>query len=149
MQPKPNVYARALVWPALFLFLACAGTGPAGGPQTPAAVKTPSGLAYRVVHPGTGPVAQAGDKALIHETTRLKDGTVVTDTWKLNFPIPFVLGGNQVIDGLDEAVTGMRVGERRHLVVPPALSKRSVYPDSISPQDTLYYDVILLQVTKP
>ena len=143
-----NKIARTGLWPILILCLACAGTGPADKPENPP-VETPSGLVYRVVHPGTGPVAKAGDKALIHETTRLQDGTVITDTWKLNFPIPFVVGGKQVIDGLDEAVRGMRVGERRSLVVPPALSKRSVYPDSISPQDTLYYDVILLKVTKP
>jgi FKBP-type peptidyl-prolyl cis-trans isomerase len=43
----------------------------------------------------------------------------------------------------------MRVGERRRLVVPPSLSRRSVYPDSIRPEDTLYYDVVLLQVTDP
>jgi FKBP-type peptidyl-prolyl cis-trans isomerase len=74
---------------------------------------------------------------------------VVTDTWFMNHPIRFLVGGGQVIEGMDEAVTGMRVGERRRLVVPPSLSKRSSYPDAFGPEDTLYYDVILPEVTDP
>jgi FKBP-type peptidyl-prolyl cis-trans isomerase len=89
--------------------------------------------------------------ALIHETTQLADGTMITDTWAMNHPIRFLLGGNQVIDGMDEAVTGMRVGERRKLIVPPSLSKRTIYPENglFSPEDTLYYNVILLQTSEP
>ena len=73
-------------------------------------MSTASGLQYQVIEEGTGPAAKAGDQALIHETTRLKNGTVVTDTRQLNFPIPFLVGGKQVVDGLDEAVSTMRVG---------------------------------------
>lgn len=118
-------------------------------PSAPEKITTASGLIYEVVSPGSGPVAKAGDTAMIHEVTTLGDGTVVTDTWSMNFPISFLLGGKQVIDGLDEAVTGMRVGERRKLIVPPSLSKRSSYPENglFGPSDTLYYDVILLKVT--
>lgn len=112
-------------------------------------VSTDSGLRYMVVEEGTGPRANLGDKALIHETTRLGDGTVVTDTWKMNFPIEFLIGGNQVIDGMDEAVASMRVGERRKLIVPPSLSARSTYPEDglFGPNDTLYYDVVLLRLS--
>jgi FKBP-type peptidyl-prolyl cis-trans isomerase len=114
-------------------------------------ITTPSGLIYEVVETGTGPVAASGQLTLIHETTQLADGTMIADTWQLNNPIRFLLGGKQVIDGLDEAVTGMRVGERRKLIVPPSLSKRSTYPDDglYGPEDTLYYDVILLQISEP
>lgn len=89
--------------------------------------------------------------ALIHETTKLADGTVITDTWAIHHPIRFLLDGNQVIDGLDEAVTGMRVGERRTLIVPPSLSKHTSYPDNglFGPEDTLYYNVIPLQTSEP
>ncbi len=118
-------------------------------PSAPEKITTANGLIYEVVSAGSGPVAKAGDTAMIHEITTLADGTVVTDTWAMNFPISFLLGGKQVIDGLDEAVTGMHVGERRKLIVPPSLSKRSSYPENglFGPSDTLYYDVILLKVS--
>ncbi|MDN5202459.1 FKBP-type peptidyl-prolyl cis-trans isomerase [Fulvivirgaceae bacterium BMA10] len=111
---------------------------------------TASGLIYEIIETGSGPIAKVGDVVLIHETTQLVDGTMITDTWALNHPIRFLLGGNQVIKGMDEAVTGMQVGERRKLIVPPSLSKRSSYPENglYGPSDTLYYNVILLQVSE-
>ncbi len=117
---------------------------------TAQSITTASGLTYEIIEAGSGPLAKSGDTALIHETTQLKDGTMITDTWEMNFPIRFLLGGKQVIDGMDEAVTGMRVGERRKLIVPPSLSQRSSYPEngSFGPRDTLYYNVILLQVSE-
>ena len=138
----------------LLVLLACAACVPPGesvGEAVPPAetVTTASGLIYEVIETGSGPIAKAGDLALIHETTQLADGTMITDTWAMNHPIRFLLGGNQVIDGMDEAVTGMRVGERRKLIVPPHLSKRTSYPENglYGPQDTLYYNVILLQLS--
>ena len=49
-------------------------------------------------------------------------------------PLRFLLGGEQVINGLDEGVTGMRVGERRMMIVAPALSRRSTYPEGFRPK---------------
>lgn len=108
-----------------------------------------TGLQFRIAEKGSGPAAEIGKYALIHETTKTKNGTMITDTWAMNFPIKFLVGGNQVIDGLDEAVSTMNVGERRKLIVPPSLSKRTQYPENglFGPNDTLYYDVILLQVS--
>ena len=51
-----------------------------------------------------------------------------------------------VIQGLDEAVLGMRPGEVRTVVVPPRLSQRASYPDSFSPDDTLHYRVQLVDI---
>lgn len=136
---------------AALLVTGCAQTEKPAIDETsaPEKITTSSGLIYEIISPGSGPLAKAGDTAMIHEITTLRNGTVVTDTWAMNFPISFLLGGKQVIDGLDEAVTGMRVGERRKLIVPPSLSKRSSYPENglFGPADTLYYDVILLKVS--
>lgn len=79
-------------------------------------------------------------------TTTLADGTLICSTRAQNNPLKFLLGGNQVIAGVDEGVTGMRVGERRKLIVPPSLSKRSVYPPNTPPDATLYYDIELLEI---
>src|SRR5687767_1068194 len=52
-------------------------------------VATGTGLVYEIVEIGTGPAAAPGELALIHEVTRLGDGTVVSDTYALNSPIEF------------------------------------------------------------
>ncbi len=80
-------------------------------------ITTPSGLTYTVLEEGSGPVARAGQYVLIHETTMFSEG-----------------------------VTGMRVGERRKLIVPPKLSRRSSYSEGLSPEDTLHYEVELVGI---
>ena len=41
----------------------------------------------------------------------------------------------------------MRVGERRLLVVPPALSRRAAYPANTPPGSTLHIDVELVRIS--
>jgi FKBP-type peptidyl-prolyl cis-trans isomerase FkpA len=108
-------------------------------------VSTPSGLSYRVVSQGTGPSARPGDYVSIHETTSFADGRVHFST-RDRAPIRFLLGGRQVIDGLDEGVTCMKAGERRMLVVPPHLSRRSSYPPDLDRRAVLHYDVTVVSI---
>lgn len=111
-------------------------------------VTTPSGLVYQVVNRGAGPAARPGQHVVIHETLTLADGTVVFSTRTKDQPVKFRLGGKQVIDGVDEGVTGMKVGERRKLIIPPVLSRRSVPSAGISPDATLYYEVELVEIVQ-
>lgn len=74
------------------------------------------------------------------------DGRVHFSTRAKGQPLRFLLGGKQVIDGVDEAVTGMKVGEQRKLVVPPSLSKRTTYSEGLSPEDVLYYELELIGI---
>lgn len=121
---------------ALLAVAGCAGSGP---PTTEA------GLAYSVVAEGDGPVARPGQHVLIHETVTFLDGRPFFST-RGGPPFRFLLGGGHVITGVEELVTGMRVGERRKAVVPPALSRRTVYPDGLSPSDSLRYDIELIGI---
>jgi len=113
--------------------------------QDTAWVKTKSGLTYAVLKPGTGPAAASGQSVTIHETTSLTNGTVIFDSRKSK-PVTFLLGGNQVIKGVEEGVTGMRVGERRMLVIPPSLSSRSSYPPNTPKDSTLRIDLELVGI---
>jgi FKBP-type peptidyl-prolyl cis-trans isomerase len=70
---------------------------------------TSSGLAFRVLAVGRGPVARAGQQVSIHETTRLPSGGLIY-TSRGGAPITFQLGGQQVIAGVDEGVTQIRPG---------------------------------------
>jgi FKBP-type peptidyl-prolyl cis-trans isomerase len=121
----------------LHLVPACAGRA--------RTVATPSGLRYRVLARGDGPAARPGQRVSIHETTTLPSGAVLYSS-RGGGPITFRLGASQVITGVDEGVTGMRVGERRLLVVPPALSRRASYPPNTPPDSTLHIDVELVEL---
>lgn len=109
-------------------------------------ITTATGLQYQILVAGNGPAVGPGQVVRIHETTTLRDGTLIYSTRTANKPLKFLLGGNQVIAGVDEGVTGMKIGERRKLVVPPTLSKRSAYPANTPPDAILYYDIELVEL---
>lgn len=67
--------------------------------------------------------------AFLHEQTFYRDGTLLFSSHEMD-PLKVTLGAKQIIEGLDQGLVGMKVGEHRKLVVPPALSKRKFYPDS-------------------
>ena len=109
--------------------------------------KTPSGLAYKDVKVGDGPVAQAGQTATVHYTGWLQsDGSKFDSSRDRNEPFGFQLGAGQVIKGWDEGVAGMKVGGRRVLVIPPSLGYGANGTGPIPPNATLVFDVELLGV---
>ncbi len=58
-----------------------------------------------------------GDNVKVHYTGKLKDGTVF-DSSKGGEPLAFALGSGQVIQGFEEGVVGMQVGESKVLNIP-------------------------------
>lgn len=56
--------------------------------------------------------AKTGDVVQVHYTGRLENGTVF-DSSREREPLAFTLGAGQVIQGFDQAVDGMHVGESR------------------------------------
>ncbi len=111
---------------------------------------TDSGLKWQVVTPGEGERAQWGDAVTVHESTSLEDGTLIFSTWESgDQPISFTLGADQVVDGMEELVADMRVGERRNAIMPPAITKRQRYPDVFGPEDTLHFVVELVATKRP
>jgi len=84
----------------------------------------------------------------IHEALSLPDGRVIFNSRDKNQTVTFILAANQVIPGVDEGVTGMRVGERRKLLVPPSLDGRKFDPSSIPADAIRHYDVELVEIVK-
>src|SRR5688572_1538521 len=83
---------------------------------------TASGLQITHVTPGS-PAAQNGDTVSVLYAGKLQDGTEFDSSAKHGGePIDFVLGKGMVIKGWDEGVAGMVVGEKRKLVIPPAIA---------------------------
>jgi peptidylprolyl isomerase len=71
-------------------------------------------------------IAKKGDKVNVHYTGTLADGSVF-DSSDGAEPLSFVLGSGQVIEGFDEAVCGMKVGESKtvHIPVEKAYGQRN------------------------
>ncbi len=106
-----------------------------------------SGLKYEIIKQGEGPIAGNGNEVIIEETMGYTDGTLLFSSKDRGVNQPrFVLGAQMVIEGVDQGVIGMKIGEVRKLIVPPHLSKREVYPDFLSPDSTLVYTIKLLSV---
>jgi len=61
--------------------------------------------------------AKHGDTVKIHYTGSLDDGTVF-DSSEGHDPLEFTLGSGQVIVGFEEAVTGMKSGEKKQVNIP-------------------------------
>ena len=60
---------------------------------------------------------KTGDTVRIHYTGTLTDGTVF-DTSEGRDPLQFEVGSGQIIPGLDRALPGMEVGEKKTVPVP-------------------------------
>ena len=83
-------------------------------------VKTlPSGLQYRVLTEGKGPVATDSSEVEVHYEGKLIDGTVFDSSYKRNQPASF--RPNQVIKGWKEALTLMPEGSVWELYIPASL----------------------------
>ncbi len=62
---------------------------------------------------------KSGDKVAIHYTGSLTDGSVF-DSSEGREPLEFTVGSGQIIPGLDAALPGMKVGEKKRVTIAPA-----------------------------
>lgn len=63
--------------------------------------------------------AKSGDNVRVHYTGSLTDGTVF-DSSVGHDPLAFTLGGGEVIEGFDQGVQGMQIGETRTITIAAA-----------------------------
>jgi len=111
-------------------------------------VKTDSGLQYWDIKVGTGEVAKDGDVVKVHYTGWFTTGKKFDSSVDAHQPYSFTLGKGEVIKGWDEGVTGMKVGGKRQLRIPPELAYGDAgYKTIIPPNSTLIFDVQLLSVS--
>jgi peptidylprolyl isomerase len=93
-------------------------------------------------------VARPGQLATVHYVgVSYSTGEEFDSSWNRKEPFSFPRGAGRGIAGWDQGVTGMKVGGRRKLVIPPHLG----YGDRgaggvIKPGETLIFVVDLLEV---
>lgn len=110
-------------------------------------IVTDSGLKYEDSASGEGVTAKVGDRVSVHYTGWLTDGTKFDSSVERNQPFQFQLGKGMVIRGWDEGVSGMQVGGKRKLTIPPQLGYGAQGAGgAIPPNATLVFDVELLEI---
>jgi peptidylprolyl isomerase len=108
------------------------------------AQRTPSGLASRVLRPGTGSAhPSATDRVTVHYTGWTTDGQMFDSSRRRGEPTTFPL--NRVIAGWTEGVQLMVVGEQRRFWIPEALAYQG-RPGA--PAGMLVFDVELLSINQ-
>lgn len=108
--------------------------------------KTPDGLQYWDIKVGTGQEAKKGDHVQVHYTGWLTSGKKF-DSSVGGKPFEFRIGNGDVIKGWEEGVTGMKVGGKRQLRIPPDLAYgKDGYPGAIPPNATLIFDIQLVAI---
>lgn len=95
-------------------------------------------------------IATKGSIVSVNYTGRLLTGEVFDSSADHGKPIQFMLGVGQVIQGWDEGIEGMKVGEKKTLTIPPEKGYGvNGYPPVIPPNATLIFDVELVGVQNP
>ena len=106
---------------------------------------TASGLQYKVIKEGDGPIPTANDRVKVHYVGTLIDGTEFDSSIKRKEPAVFPVKG--VIPGWTEALLMMKVGSKYKLFIPSQLAynERAV-GQLIGPNSTLIFEVELLGI---
>lgn len=110
-------------------------------------VTLPSGLQYKVLKEGTGPIPKATDKVKVHYRGTLIDGREFDSSYKRGEAIVFEV--RTVIKGWQEALQRMKVGSKWQLVLPPRLAYgERGYGNVIAPNTVLLFEMELLSLEK-
>ena len=111
-------------------------------------ITLPSGLQYKVLVQGDGPVPAVDEKVQVNYEGRLIDGTVFDASAKHNEK-PIEFRPNQVIKGWTEALTMMPVGSTWQLFIPYELAYGERESGQIKPYSALIFDVQLVGIDRP
>ncbi|KAH7415565.1 hypothetical protein KP509_14G052500 [Ceratopteris richardii] len=125
-----------------------ASDGKKSGNKKGSVRKYPNGLQIENVKMGVpdGKQATPGKKVGMVYTGRLQSNNKIFDSNVGKKPFFFRLGVGEVIKGWDIGVNGMRVGDKRRLIIPPEMGYGSKGVPGIPPNSWLNFDVELVEV---
>ena len=107
----------------------------------------PLGLEIEDLVLGEGDPVTSGDFLIMdYVGVSYSTGLQFDASWDRGSPFTFELGSGQVIQGWDQGISGMMVGGRRLLTIPPELGygQTGSGSGSIGPNETLVFIVDLL-----
>ncbi len=109
--------------------------------------RTESGLLYKIIVKGNGKKAEKGKTVSVHYKGMLTNGTEFDSSYKRKNPIEFPIGRGQVIEGWDEGIQLLQVGDKARFVIPSHLAYGERGAGGvIPPSATLIFDVELMAV---
>ncbi|HEY6802775.1 MAG TPA: FKBP-type peptidyl-prolyl cis-trans isomerase [Pyrinomonadaceae bacterium] len=116
--------------------------------KRPKMITTASGLQYSDEKVGTGATPQKGQTITVNYRGVIQStGKEFDSSEKHGGSVDFPIGIGRVIKGWDEGIMTMKVGGKRHLIIPGDLAyEKSGRPPDIPPNATLVFDVELLGV---
>jgi FKBP-type peptidyl-prolyl cis-trans isomerase FklB len=104
-----------------------------------------SGVQYKVIKEGNGPIAKDTSLVKVHYEGRLLDGTVFDSSYKRGEPADF--RANQVIKGWTDALVHMPAGSTWEVYVPQELAYgERQQGENIKPFSMLIFKIELLEV---
>jgi hypothetical protein len=112
---------------------------------------TATGLKAQITQSGTGTLATLnGERIRMTYDGYLTDDTLF-DSSTLHPPgtFDFTLGAGQVIQGWDQGLQNMHIGEKRLLIIPPSLGYGNTANGSIPANSTLIFEVQLKAILGP
>lgn len=115
----------------------------------PEAKKTNTGLRYIILREGQGEMPVPGSKCAVVYVGRLLNGKVFNQLDDRANPFVFRIRRGEVIEGWDQILQLMKVGEKRLVVIPGELAygTRGRPPD-IPRNATLVFEIELLEIRK-
>ncbi|KAK7387192.1 hypothetical protein VNO78_27773 [Psophocarpus tetragonolobus] len=134
-------------------------------PEVIRTLKLPSGVRIQDIVEGEGPEAHDGDMVKFNYVCRRANGYFVFSTVDQfsgeSKPVILPLDENQMIVGLKEVLTGMRVGGKRRALIPPSVGyvneNLKPIPEEFGPRRSLFsharepliFEVQLLKISSP
>uniref|UniRef100_A0A3P8WGX8 peptidylprolyl isomerase n=1 Tax=Cynoglossus semilaevis TaxID=244447 RepID=A0A3P8WGX8_CYNSE len=99
---------------------------------------------------GCNRAAVASDFLRYHYNGTLLNGDAFDSSHSKNATYDTYLGQGHIIQGMDEGLLGMCIGERRIIIIPPFLAYgENGYGDLVPPQATLVFEVLLVDMFNP
>ena len=115
----------------------------------PEAKKTMTGIRYMVLREGNGDLPKPGDKVAVLYVLRLLRGQLLDQLDDRNNPFTFRIRRDEVIEGWDQVLQQMKVGEKRLVIIPSELAYGTRgQPPRIPRNATLIFEIDLLDIRK-
>jgi len=99
-----------------------------------------------ILKEGEGEVSKNGDNLVVHYTGTFENGQKFDSSLDRGTPFEFTLGNHSVIEGWEQGMLGMKIGEKRKMFIPYELGYGEGGYGPIPAKSNLIFEVELLEI---